>query len=167
MFKKWFGPNTAGRKKKAWQKWVEDRTNWAETKFRGMGKPTEFFPYNLGWVLPAKFVPDVKEIVVDTSKNRPRNETLAGRLVFHNFELQVQEIGSSKGLFVAYTDTSEFCYPGGKYLNIPRPEPNETIIVDFNYAYSALCYYGNNYDCPLPSRENRLNFEIKAGQKTV
>lgn len=152
-------------RQKAWLKWKAERVAWAGTKFRGMGKPTEFFEYNPAWVLRAKFVPKVRDIVVNTSKDRPRNEKLAGKLVFDNFELEAQAI--PQGLFVAFRDTSPFCYPGGKYLNLDKPKPFETITVDFNYAYSALCYYGDNYDCPVPSISNRLNFPIEAGQKAV
>ena len=53
----------------------------------------------------------------------------------------------------------------GRYLELEKG-PEETLVVDFNYAYNPLCDYNpESYNCTLPPLTNRLEFPVEAGEK--
>ncbi|MCC9136740.1 DUF1684 domain-containing protein [Pontibacter silvestris] len=94
-----------------------------------------------------------------------------------NFELEGQpqrltlykRINEEKAeLFVPFTDkTNGFeTYGGGRYIDVPFEEGAETVVLDFNRAYSPYCAYNSEYVCPVPPKENRLSVAISAGEKT-
>lgn len=60
-------------------------------------------------------------------------------------------------------------YGAGRYLDNHRPGlrrlDDQTIELDFNFAYNPYCAYNPHYSCPLPPRENWLAVEITAGEK--
>jgi len=71
-------------------------------------------------------------------------------------------------LFVPFTDkTNGFeTYGGGRFLDIPFEEDAETVVLDFNRAYSPFCAFNPDYVCPVPPQDNRLSIAIPAGEKT-
>jgi len=73
---------------------------------------------------------------------------------------------SSDYLFMPFLDQTSGTetYGGGRYLNVTLTD-QEHILLDFNKAYNPYCAYNENYSCPLPPKDNRLNISIKAGEK--
>ncbi|WP_439880279.1 DUF1684 domain-containing protein [Pontibacter sp. MBLB2868] len=71
-------------------------------------------------------------------------------------------------LFVPFTDkTNGFeTYGGGRYLDVPYEEGDQTVTLDFNRAYNPYCAYNAEYACPVPPKDNRLDIAIPAGEKT-
>lgn len=69
-------------------------------------------------------------------------------------------------LFLPFSDlTNGFeTYGGGRYLDFRIPD-GDSLVIDFNKAYNPYCVYNYKYSCPIPPRENFINFEIKAGVK--
>lgn len=69
-------------------------------------------------------------------------------------------------LFFPFTDLSngKTTYYGGRYIDLTLPN-SDKIILDFNKAYNPYCAYNPKYSCPIPPKENQLNFNIKAGVK--
>ena len=69
------------------------------------------------------------------------------------------------GYFLPFRDATsgKETYGAGRYLDVPRGE-NGQVVVDFNYAYSPYCAYGDAYSCALPPRENWLTVPIEAGE---
>lgn len=55
-------------------------------------------------------------------------------------------------------------YSGGRYLDPVSIEGNR-FHIDFNLAYAPYCAYNDNYTCPIPPKENRLDVRIEAGEK--
>ncbi|GAB3855428.1 DUF1684 domain-containing protein [Hymenobacter terrigena] len=77
--------------------------------------------------------------------------------------------GQDSTLFIPFTDLTNGheTYGGGRYLDAPIPRLNETEIeLDFNRAYNPYCAYNNEYSCPVPPAENRLQVAIPAGEKS-
>ena len=70
-------------------------------------------------------------------------------------------------IFIPFYDKTngEETYEGGRYLDAEILMPGYRIIVDFNYAYNPSCVYNEKFVCVLPSGENRLGIEIRAGEK--
>ncbi|ARS36422.1 DUF1684 domain-containing protein [Pontibacter actiniarum] len=71
-------------------------------------------------------------------------------------------------LFVPFTDkTNGFeTYGGGRFMDVPFEEGNETVMLDFNRAYSPFCAYNPDYVCPVPPKDNRLDIAVPVGEKT-
>jgi uncharacterized protein (DUF1684 family) len=43
---------------------------------------------------------------------------------------------------------------------------NNKLVIDFNKAYNPYCaYVKNQYNCPIPPKENSLPVAIEAGEK--
>lgn len=62
--------------------------------------------------------------------------------------------------------TATESYAGGRYMDLEIAEDG-TVELDFNFAYNPLCAYNTeDYNCTLPPADNRLNFEVTAGEKT-
>lgn len=77
--------------------------------------------------------------------------------------------GRDSTLFIPFTDLTNGreTYGGGRYLDAIRPKLNEPeITLDFNRAYNPYCAYNNEYSCPVPPAENRLQVAIPAGEKS-
>jgi uncharacterized protein (DUF1684 family) len=71
-------------------------------------------------------------------------------------------------LFVPFRDltSGKESYGTGRYIDIRIPEKDK-VILDFNLAYNPNCAYGSGqYNCPVPPKENRLDIEITAGEKS-
>ena len=83
--------------------------------------------------------------------------------VYKSFSQQGQAYYS-----VWFTDktTGKETYPIGRYLDFELNENPEFIYeIDFNRAYNPYCAYSDLFTCPIPTEEDYLDFEIKAGEK--
>lgn len=67
-------------------------------------------------------------------------------------------------LFFPFTDLSNSfgTYGGGRYLDLSIPT-GDSLLLDFNRAYNPYCAYNERYSCPIPPRQNHVNFLIHAG----
>ncbi len=68
-------------------------------------------------------------------------------------------------LFLPFTDLSngQETYEAGRYLEV-SPEGGKARL-DFNFAYNPYCAYSEQFRCPLPPKENKLDFAVSAGEK--
>lgn len=67
-----------------------------------------------------------------------------------------------------FTDktTGQETYGVGRYLDFElSPSKEFTYTIDFNLAYNPYCAYSAAYSCAVPTKEDYLDFEIKAGEK--
>ena len=55
-------------------------------------------------------------------------------------------------------------YPAARFLRTERPD-NGKVVMDFNQAYNPPCAYNPFTTCPMPTKENRLEVPIEAGEK--
>lgn len=69
-------------------------------------------------------------------------------------------------LFIPFGDLTNKreTYGGGRYIELQRT-PTGLYDLDFNRAYHPFCVYNPTFDCPLPPKENRLDVEIRAGER--
>lgn len=54
-------------------------------------------------------------------------------------------------------------YQGGRYARLTRADDG-LYVLDFNNAYNPYCAYNPIYICPLPPRQNHLDFAVEAGE---
>ncbi|HYJ04624.1 MAG TPA: DUF1684 domain-containing protein [Chthoniobacterales bacterium] len=69
-------------------------------------------------------------------------------------------------LFIIFGDGSNRneTYKAGRFLYADKPVNGETVL-DFNKAYNPPCAFTPFATCPLPPPQNKLEVEIKAGEK--
>lgn len=69
-------------------------------------------------------------------------------------------------LFLPFKDLTngKTTYGGGRYMDLEIPE-GDYIWIDFNKAYNPFCAYSYKYSCPIPPKENALDFAVEAGIK--
>lgn len=144
----------------------EQRTNF---------KPLVYYPIDLAYQVPASLTViesnDILEMPTSTGLRRQMR-----RIGTLSFTLQGQPLALTafvdaterdmRRLFVPFGDLTNGMetYTGGRYLDLDRTATN-IYDLDFNRAYFPFCYYNPKYDCPLPPKENKLKFPVRAGEK--
>ena len=86
--------------------------------------------------------------------------------------------GYAGGLFIPFRDATNgtSTYGAGRYLvdaaksadlgADPGPEPGTwALILDFNFATQPSCAFDPRWACPLAPPENRLDIEVRAGER--
>ncbi|EDY44335.1 DUF1684 domain-containing protein [Streptomyces sp. SPB074] len=59
-------------------------------------------------------------------------------------------------------------YGAGRFLFVHRDEQNngsQRVVLDFNRAFVPPCGFSDQYNCPMPPRQNRLRVPVEAGEK--
>ena len=74
--------------------------------------------------------------------------------------------GSKPTYFIPFYDLTNnvTTYGGGRFLDIPVVEGNQTII-DFNMAYQPFCVYNHDFSCPIPPLKNKIPVAVLAGER--
>jgi uncharacterized protein (DUF1684 family) len=155
--------------------------NGEGSPFKNVTEPftgLKYFEPNLKFRIAADLEPirDKKMIVLQTSDNKTQSYI---EYAYANFTLddtrcrllilEVLDSGPFKGtLFLAFADQSSAIetYGAGRYLDVKKTPGASTITLDFNEAYNPYCAYSNDFSCPFPPKENILNVNIAAGEKT-
>lgn len=56
-------------------------------------------------------------------------------------------------------------YGVGRYLDFKmNPDENFEYVLDFNKLYNPYCAYSSKFSCPIPSKDDHLKIEVKAGE---
>ena len=141
----------------------------------------QFFAPNSGFKVAAGFTKTIDTVgfIMKTSGKTPkkfyRYGTVSFKVADSTFKLTVyrgadlmQTVLYKNHLFLPFTDltSGEESYGAGRYLDLEINDiVNNQVILDFNKAYNPYCAYSDEYNCPIPPRENYLNIAIKAGEK--
>jgi len=54
-------------------------------------------------------------------------------------------------------------YALGRYVDVEK-RPDHRYVLDFNNCYNPACAVSDQYNCPIPPRENQLAVAIRAGE---
>ena len=128
------------------------------------------YPYDPAWVIAAGWealaTPQTQS--VDQKGAGATEVTLTHRAHFthdtQHITLLATHWKAGKPMFVIRDATSAGeTYPAGRFL-IGAPE-GRTITLDFNRAHNPPCAFTDFAICPLPPRENRMAFAIRAGER--
>jgi uncharacterized protein (DUF1684 family) len=117
--------------------------------------------------------PDTVEILGTKGEIR---QVIKEGFVMMNFEETEYRVNVYKGFSrnglayhsIWFTDktTGYETYGVGRYLDFELNEdPDFVYDIDFNYAYNPYCSYSAKYSCPIPRKEDFLDFSIEAGEK--
>ncbi len=81
---------------------------------------------------------------------------------------RLEAIGEpGRALFVIFGDrtSGHGSYPAGRYLDLPAPDDQGRVVIDFNQAYNPPCAFTPFATCPLTPPENRLDLRVDAGEQ--
>lgn len=114
-------------------------------------------------------------IIISGTKGEERKVLKYGfvKFVYENkdFIMIVYEGTSKSGqtyhsLWFTDITTNEETYGVGRYLDFElNPDKGYIYTIDFNKAYNPYCAYSPKYSCAIPTKEDFLSLEIKAGEK--
>ena len=77
----------------------------------------------------------------------------------------IGELGKTFALMPFRDHTNgETTYSGGRYVELALPLDDPPLI-DFNRASNPYCAYNTKFSCPIPPKENWLDFAVRAGEK--
>ncbi|MCU7494210.1 MAG: DUF1684 domain-containing protein [Ignavibacteria bacterium] len=137
----------------------------------------KYFDVDPGFVFKSKLYEyDNKDtITIYGTKGEPRKALKYG---YVGFELDNKDIRMNvyKGFtrsgqeyfIIWFTDrtTNNESYGVGRYLDFEKQDnPDYIYTVDFNLAYNPYCAYSPNYSCAIPTKDDYVDVEIKAGEK--
>ena len=130
------------------------------------------YPYDPAWVITARWealaAPQAQS--VDQKGAGPTEVTLTHRAHFTHEGVAVTLLAThwkaGKPMFVIRDATAGAeTYAASRFL-IGEPA-GDTITLDFNRAHNPPCAFTDFAICPLPPRENRLPFAIRAGERKL
>ena len=131
-----------------------------------------WFEADPAWVVTADFVPPVpgETIPIVNALGQVTDAVVAGRAVFEHdgrrHTLVATPAGTPGRLFFNFRDGTNLTltYGGGRFLNVDGPVDGR-IVLDFNLAHHPPCAHTPYATCPVPPEENRLPFEVRAGER--
>jgi hypothetical protein len=133
----------------------------------------DHFPVDLAWRIRARLDPtpgrrlEVPDVFGGSDWQDSPGD-LAFELEGGEHRLQALPGGDAGELWLVFGDATNGTdtYGGGRYLYTGRPEPDGTVVVDFNRAYNPPCVFTPYATCSLPWPANRLPIRIEAGERT-
>jgi uncharacterized protein len=149
---------------------VKDSAAPTRTGFLGL----DYFPVDPAWRIEAQWVPFEKSrlMPITTMLGQTGPELIPGKAVFvrdgKTYELLPIDEGPEAPLFFVISDATsgKETYPACRFIYVARPKEGETrIVLDFNHAENPPCAFTAFSACPLPPKENRLPFAVRAGEK--
>lgn len=134
------------------------------------GIPT--FPIDAAWRVKAKFVPtEGRKLKIIDITGRAYEQDSPGKLIFsvNNKEYTLEPTGTPKHLSLVFGDLSNKheTYGAGRFLEVDGPDAEGYTYIDFNKSYNPPCAFTPFATCPLPTKENKLEVAILAGEKRV
>ncbi len=143
------------------------RSEWIEN-YGGI----DAYAYDPSWVVTGKWKPNPAgtTMAVDKKLGNAKAEVIPGEIEFEHDGQTVSfaTIGTGKALQIVFADqTNESeTYSVGRFLFVV-PNPDGTVTMDFNLAVLPPCAFSYNFNCPIPPKQNRLPFPVRAGEKNV
>ena len=135
------------------------------------------FDYDPAWRIPASFTPTERHDIEAPTVETGVRETTAriGTLRFEHggasYELAIIGKDAAYGVqpvaHIRDLTSGATTYGAGRVIELQFADRDTQRIdhIDFNYATPLPCAFTNFVTCPLPPRENHLDFEVFAGEQ--
>ncbi len=148
------------------------RVKHADAASRANFAGLQYWPGGPSWRVNARFVPHEpgKTLPIVDITGLTTQMPNAGALEFERDgrTWRLEALGEpGRELFVIFADrtSGHGSYPAGRYLDLPAPDADGQVQVDFNHAYNPPCAFTPFATCPLAPPENRLDLRIDAGEQ--
>ncbi len=128
------------------------------------------YDYNPDWVITGQWKPNPEGTTAEVGKKSggTKSEVIPGEIAFthEGHDVSLLTIGTGKALQIVFADETNDSetYSVGRFLFVV-PNPDGTVTLDFNLAVLPPCAFSYNFNCPIPPKQNRLAFPIRAGEK--
>jgi uncharacterized protein (DUF1684 family) len=148
---------------------VRDVDSPRRRQFRGL----EYYPIATDWAVEARFEPyePRRHITIVNILGLEEDMVSPGAVIFtkDGQEARLDTVLDGAGatdLFIMFADATSGhgTYGAGRFLHVPFATNGKTV-VDFNEAYNPPCAFNDFATCPLPPYQNRLTWEVTAGEK--
>jgi uncharacterized protein len=140
-------------------------------------EPLKYFEPTGDFIFKSKLIrnetPDT--IKIFGTKGEERKAIIFGNLDLNykskNYKINIYKSFGKNGqeyYSIWFTDktTGNETYHVGRYLDFElNSDPDFIYTIDFNKAYSPYCSYSIRYTCAIPTKDDYLDIEIKAGEK--
>jgi len=141
-------------------------------EYKGMS----WYPVDLAWrfVVPLTPNPTPDTVVIVSTRGNMRHALRVGWFDFkaggktnrlEATRLLEPGVGENDvSLFFTDATTGKESYGVGRYLD-PERLPDGRYVLDFNVCYNPACAFSEHYNCPIPTKPNRLTIAVRAGEK--
>ena len=150
-----------------WALRLRDNASPVYAAFHGV----ERYPTSVAWRFTARWVPHEKTVSVPNVLGMVSEERSPAALEFivggERKSLDVVGQPGQGGYTLVFADATSGneTYGGGRFLGVDGPDEQGRVVLDFNYAYNPPCVWTPYATCPLPTRDNRLDIRVEAGEK--
>lgn len=147
---------------------VRDANAATRIKFTGI----DYFPVDLAYRYTATFSPHEAGRTIDIVNILGQIEPMMnpGTVTFQvgekSYTMEAIDEGDHR-LFFTFADrtSGKESYAAARFFYADYPGADGKTVLDFNKAYNPPCAFTAFSTCPMPPPENRLDFEIRAGEK--
>lgn len=148
---------------------VKDSASPRRTEFAGL----DYFPIDPTWRIEARWEAFERSRMIPVTDVRGQTgpALVPGKAVFERdgktFELLPIDEGRDRPLFFVISDATSGneTYGAARFVYADWPKDGK-VILDFNRAENPPCAFTPFSMCPLPPKENRLPFAVRAGEKS-
>lgn len=132
------------------------------------------FDHDPSWVVTARFGPNPEgttlgfEHLKDEGLTRELPVPGSIRFTRDGVDHDLAAFRSGRALQLVFADTTngDTTYSVGRFLFVV-PQPDGTIVLDFNLAVLPPCAFSYAFNCPMPPMQNRFAMPIEAGERMV
>jgi uncharacterized protein len=170
----------------AWSEWREVRDDLFRShpqsplplEERGSFTGLDYFDYDPAVRIAGRLTRSEPETYhITTSSDTSYEFTRLGSVSFdvqqRNLSLEMYWLeGYGGGLFLPFRDATagRTTYGAGRYLidtikGADLGTEDDTLVLDFNFAYNPSCAYDPRWVCPLAPPPNRLDVPVEAGER--
>ncbi|WP_158862835.1 DUF1684 domain-containing protein [Leifsonia sp. AG29] len=137
----------------------------------------EAYPFDPAWVIEAVFTPVSEERTIPFEHIRDngltRDLVVPGDISFEldGVAYTLSAFDDDGTLLLVFGDPTtgadgdDGTYASGRFLFVERE--GDRAVLDFNRAFVPPCGFSDQYNCPLPPRNNRFAVPVRAGEKRV
>lgn len=124
------------------------------------------------WRIMATFNPfqEPNELTIKNVLDQVEHYPVYGQLMFeiNGRTFTLYPLGKPPDLWIIFADGTSALetYGGGRFLELEKANTEGMYVIDFNKAYNPPCAFTPYATCPLPPKENILDINIKAGEKS-
>ena len=149
------------------------RIKYADAPTRLQFTGLQYWPADPGWKITGKFVPHPpgKTLpivdIIGTTSDAPNPGAVEFMRDGKTYRIEAIGEPGSDALFLVLADrtSGHGSYAAGRFMDVPGPDAQGRVVLDFNRAYNPPCAFTPFATCPLPPPENWLPFPVTAGEK--
>jgi uncharacterized protein (DUF1684 family) len=163
--------------RRAWRRWCDVRAELYATHPQSPrpGAVPDCYPYDPAFCFEARVDPvDAETLELPGSAGSVTRFTRFAVARFARYELELYWLDAyGGGVFLPFRDetSGNETYGAGRYLldtvkGADLGGSDDTLVLDFNFAFNPSCAWDDGWACPLAPPANRLPVRVTAGERS-